>query len=114
MSKRAWAEEAREKLLLGQTVLVIPKGHSMQGRISDGDAVTIEPFCAQILAIGDIVLCRIQGRRTSFLVLHLVVERVADSFLIGNNRGRIDGWIASQNIFGKVVKVEPKSEISTK
>ncbi len=86
----------------------------MRGRISDGDAVTLEPCLAQNLLVGDIVLCRIEGRRFSHLVLHLIVGREAKRFLIGNNFGRVDGWISSQDIFGKVTKVEPQTAVLTK
>ncbi len=106
MRKRKWAEEAIEKLQMGQTAQIRPEGHSMQPRINSGDLVTLEPCSAHDLAIGDVVLARITGRRYSHLVLHLVQDREMDRFLVGSRDGRTDGWIAAENIFGRVTKVE--------
>lgn len=77
----------------------------MEGLIRDGDLVTLQPCSAQDIVDGDVVLARVQGRRYSHLVLHLVIAREADKFLIGNNHGRIDGWVTAQNIFGRVINV---------
>lgn len=106
MHRRMWAEEAVDKLQSGQTVKIKPKGHSMQGKVSEGDLVIIEPCQLQDLTVGDIVLASIKGRRYFHLVLHLIIERDADKFLIGNNHGRLDGWITTENIFGKVTQVQ--------
>lgn len=107
MPKRLWAEEAIEQLQAGRVVQIHPAGHSMTGRVSDGDLVTLQPCLPEDLAAGDVVLARVQGRRSSHLVLHLVIKCETDRFLIGNNHGRIDGWVSAQNIFGKLRQVEP-------
>jgi SOS-response transcriptional repressor LexA len=113
MQKRAWAEDAVAKLQAGQVTQVRPTGHSMQGRLDEGDLVTLAPCDSRDLAIGDIVLARVKGRHYSHLVLHLVVERESDRFLIGNNHGRRDGWITAEDIFGKVTQVQsPSNETS--
>lgn len=78
----------------------------MQGQVNEGDLVTLEPCRAEDLAGGDVVLARITGRRYSHLVLHLIHAREADKFLIGSKHGRLDGWVESENIFGKVTKVQ--------
>lgn len=78
----------------------------MEGRISNGDLVTLQPCIAQDLVAGDVVLARVQGRRYFHLVLHLIIAREADRFLIGNNHGRIDGWVTAQNVFGRVTRVD--------
>lgn len=82
----------------------------MQGRVSEGDLVTLEPCSPQDLAVGDVVLARIQGRRYSHLVLHLIHEREANLFLIGSNHSRLDGWVTGENIFGKVTDVESSTD----
>src|SRR5689334_10553461 len=112
MRKRLWAEEALASLQSGHSVQVKPIGHSMQGKIGSGDLVTLEPCTLSDIEVGDIVLARIEGRRYSHLVLHLVIDCQSDAFLIGNNHGRHDGWIAAENIFGKVTKVQ-FSDVST-
>ena len=78
----------------------------MSGRINDGDSVVHVPCCAQDLAVDDVVLARVRGRRYFHLVLHKIIAREADQFLIGNEQGRLDGWVTATQIFGKVTKVE--------
>jgi hypothetical protein len=51
---------------------------------------------------GAIVLCRVKGSD----YLHLVKAIDGDRFLIGNNRGGINGWITGRAIFGRLVRVE--------
>jgi hypothetical protein len=76
----------------------------MQGRIRDGDLVTLEPCRAEDLAAGDLVFVRVRGRH---LVLHQILQRESERFLIGNSTGRADGWVSALDIFGRVTKVEP-------
>jgi SOS-response transcriptional repressor LexA len=113
MQKREWAEEAVAKLQNGQAAQVKPTGHSMQGKVSDGDLVTLEPCQPQDLVAGDIVLARIKGRRYFHLVLHLIIKCEANKFLIGNNHGRLDGWITAESVFGKVTKVQAPTHSAT-
>jgi hypothetical protein len=62
----------------------------------------VAPVDPATLAVGDIVLCRVHGAE----YLHLVKAIQAGRFQIGNNRGRINGWIGAHGIFGRCVKVE--------
>jgi SOS-response transcriptional repressor LexA len=57
----SWAKFAIEKLREGQTVQIKPRGHSMKGKVNDGDLVTIEPCETDDLSVGDIVLVRVKG-----------------------------------------------------
>ena len=109
MTNRQWAQFARDELQAGRSVQVRPRGHSMTGRISDGDLVTLILCTAEDLAAGDIVLARVKGRRLFHLVLHLVHERSDGQFLIGSNNGRLDGWIEFDDIFGKVGAIEAQN-----
>ncbi len=68
----------------------------MTGKVNDGDQVTVEPLGARDPAIGAIVLVRCRGHD----YLHLVKARQADRYLIGNNRGGINGWVGRRAIFG--------------
>jgi hypothetical protein len=98
----SWAKHAKERLARGESVLVRPRGHSMRGKVDDGDLVTLEPCDPDALAAGDIVLVRVRG--TDYLHLVKAVDR--GRFLIGNNRGGTNGWVGRQAIYGKAVRVE--------
>ncbi len=98
----SWAVFAKEALRRGETVQVKPRGHSMRGKVNDGDLVTLEPVAPEALAVGDIVLVRVHGRD----YLHLVKAIDNGRFQIGNNRGGINGWVGPNGIYGKAVKVE--------
>src|ERR671936_2575500 len=89
-----WATLAIERLQRGETVVVRPRGHSMAGRVDDGDRVTVEPFGTREPAVGDIVLVRCRGHE----YLHLIQARRGDQFLIGNNRGGINGWVGRRQV----------------
>jgi hypothetical protein len=97
-----WATAYLEKLRNGETIRCRPSGHSMKGKIESGQLCTIEPITPDELRVGDIVLCKVNGRE----YLHLVKAIQGDRFQIGNNRGRINGWIRTTGIYGKCVRVE--------
>jgi hypothetical protein len=58
----SWASAAIERLQRGETVTIRPRGHSMAGKVNDGDRVTVVPAAGRELAVGDIVLVRVQVR----------------------------------------------------
>lgn len=98
-----WAASYIVKLSNGETVSIRPRGHSMKGKIESGQLCTIEPISeVTMLKKGDIVLCKVNGNE----YLHLIKAIQGLRFQIGNNRGRINGWISLNSIFGKCVKVE--------
>jgi hypothetical protein len=99
-----WAKYAIEALQNGQTTQVRPRGHSMRGKVNDGDLVTLEPCDHVTLATGDIVLVRVHGH----VYLHLIKARDKGRFLIGNNRGGVNGWVGPNSIYGRATKIEPK------
>jgi hypothetical protein len=74
----------------------------MSGKIDSGQHCTVEPVAPEAINVGDIVLCKVNGRE----YLHLVKAMQGQRFQIGNNRGRINGWITANSIFGKCVKIE--------
>jgi SOS-response transcriptional repressor LexA len=98
-----WAKFAVQVLQRGETVKIRPRGHSMRGRVNDGDTVTLAPCEPGSLKVGDVVLVRVKGN----IYLHLIKAINGERFLIGNNRGGINGWVGSQAIYGIAVKVEP-------
>jgi len=75
----------------------------MTGRIESGDLCTVAPVNCSTLSVGDIVLCKVRGAE----YLHMVKPISGERFQIGNNRGRINGWIGANGIFGKCVRIEP-------
>lgn len=98
----SWAKYAIEQLKQGQTVQIRPRGHSMTGKVNDGDLVTVTPVSTETLEVGDIVLVRVKG--TDYL--HLIKAINQGRFLIGNNRGRINGWVGHNCVFGKAIRIE--------
>src|SRR3954447_18764143 len=97
-----WADFAKEALRRRETVQVKPRGHSMKGKVNDGDIVTLEPVNPEKLAVGDIVLVRVHGND----YLHLIKAIDGGRFQIGNNRGGINGWVGANGLFGKAIKIE--------
>jgi len=87
----------------GETTKFRPRGTSMIPLIHSGQLVTVEPLGARVLAVGDIVLCKVDGRQ----YLHLVRAIGSDGrYQIANNRGGINGWCPRDRVYGVVVKVE--------
>src|SRR5919197_5891620 len=97
-----WALHYIEKLKKGEIVSFRPRGNSMSGKIESGQLCTVEPVDPETLRVGDIVLCKVNGRE----YLHLVKAIQGKRFQIGNNRGRINGWVSAGAIFSKCVAVE--------
>jgi len=93
----SWAKHYIEQLQSGEAVEFRPRGHSMEPLIKSGQLVRVEP--ATEANAGDIVLCRVRGRE----YLHLVVATSSRGYLIGNNRGKQNGW--TRTIFGRVVEI---------
>ena len=97
-----WASGHIEKLKRGEIVSFRPRGHSMAGKIESGQLCTLEPAEAGSLRVGDIVLCKVKGRE----YLHLIKAIQGPRFQIGNNRGRINGWVSANGIFGRCLRIE--------
>ena|SRR5688572_4286039 len=96
-----WADRAKEALRHGETVTIRPRGHSMRPKVNDGDLVTLVPCVHADLVIGSIVLVRVGGND----YLHLVTAMDGQRFQIGNNRGRINGWVGPNAIYGRATRV---------
>ena len=96
-----WATEIIAKLQAGETVQFRPRGHSMTGKVNDGDTVTVEPLGEREPRVGDIVLCKVRGRE----YLHLVKAVRDRRYLIGNTRGGVNGWVGRSAIVGVATRV---------
>lgn len=100
----SWASTYIARLRSGHTVQFRPKGHSMSGRIENGQLVTVQPLKpGQWAKVNDVVLCTVHGRHW----LHKVLAVEKGRCQIGNNRGHVNGWCETEGVFGVVVKVEP-------
>ena len=98
-----WASAYIATLQEGDTVQFRPRGNSMQGKIESGQLCTVEPVDPATLKVGDIVLCKVNGKQ----YLHLVKAIQGKRFQIGNNRGLVNGWIGANGIYGKCIRIEP-------
>lgn len=101
----SWAKFHVEKLQQGETVSFRPKGNSMKPKIHSGDLVTVSPETAN-LGEGDIVLCKVKGVFYVHLVTAVKMDGESKMYLIGNNKGHINGWIGDNAVFGRVTSVE--------
>ncbi len=101
MSRPCWAQAHIERLSNGEHAVFRPLGHSMMPLIRTGQLCKVAPVNGDDLAVGDIVLCRVG--RTAYL--HLIKAIDGARFQIGNNRGRINGWVGRENIFGRLVSI---------
>lgn len=97
-----WALHLIAKLKDGEVVSFRPRGNSMKGKIESGQLCTVIPIAPEEISVGDIVLCKVNGRE----YLHLVKAIQGQRFQIGNNRGHINGWISANSIFGKCVSIK--------
>jgi len=86
----------------GDTVQFRPRGNSMQGKIETGQLCTVEAVDPGTLKVGDVMLCMVNGEQ----YLHVVKAIQGKRFQIGNNRGRTNGWVGANSIYGKCTKVE--------
>lgn len=101
-----WVNHARRELAAGRIARVRPMGGSMRGRIESGQLVAIAPARGADAAVGDAVLVKWRGGA----LLHLVKERRGDRLLIGNNLGRMNGWVDESAVLGKVVAVGAEAD----
>lgn len=95
-----WADRAIKDLEVGLSTVIKPHGNSMKGKVESGSTVTVDPIKPEDVEVGDIVLCKVKGNQ----YLHLVKAIQGTKFLIGNNRGGINGW--TRTVYGKAVKIE--------
>lgn len=99
-----WADNYVKDLKSGKTVAFRPKGNSMKPKIHSGDLVTVSSDLTG-LAEGSIVLCRVKGRQYLHFVKAVKEDGDKRTYLIGNNRGGINGWIGLNGIYGCVTDV---------
>jgi hypothetical protein len=96
-----WENDARRELAAGRQVQVRPSGGSMRGRIESGQLVTLAPVDPAEVRVEDVILVEWKGN----FLLHLVKEVGDGQFLIGNNLGKVNGWVPASEILGRVIVV---------
>lgn len=97
-----WVNDARKELTAGRQVQVRPVGGSMRGRIESGQLVTLAPVDPSEVRVEDVVLVEWRGN----FLLHVVKEMQGDPLLIGNNLGKVNGWVTASAVVGKVIAIE--------
>jgi hypothetical protein len=100
-----WASHLIEQLrrpLPDTEVTFRPRGNSMSGIIESGQEVTVKPVEKGDLQKGDVVLCTVKGKD----YLHKIVAIKGLRYQIGNNKGKINGWIGFNQIHGKVTDIK--------
>jgi hypothetical protein len=96
-----WVKDALKELQAGRNVTIRPHGGSMRGRIESAQAVTLAPVQPGEVEVDDVVLVGWQGN----YLLHLVKQIEDGRFLIGNNVGKINGWVDGDTVYGRLVAV---------
>jgi hypothetical protein len=100
---KGWATALIIRLKAGETVQFRPRGNSMRGKIASGALCTVAPIGDPArLETGEIVLCTVRGGQ----YLHLIKAIRDSQYLIGNNRGGVNGWITADSIHGRLIAVE--------
>ena len=94
----SWASNAIKKLKKGEAAVLKPRGHSMHPRVKDGQTVIIEPCKTEDLKVDQVVLVSVRGRT----FLHLIKAIDGKRFLIGNQKGHVNGWVGHNRIHGRM------------
>jgi len=101
-----WADDYIETLKAGISVSFRPVGNSMTPIIESGQLCRVKPYdfvnFTHPIKKGDIVLCMVGKKQ----YLHIIRGIHKDRYQIGNNHGKMNGWILKSNIFGKLVSVK--------
>ena len=92
-----------EHLLAGETIDIYGFGQSMTPILKNGQGCTVCPITDAVsLEKNDIVFCKVNGH---FYLHKILAIKNGDSYQIGNNHGRVNGWISKNQIFGKVIHI---------
>jgi hypothetical protein len=83
-------------------------GNSMQPIIQSREAIHLRRVDHKQLRVGDAVFCKINKNYQ----VHLITAIDKDRFQISNNKGWVNGWVNSKNIFGLAVQIEDRILVS--
>lgn len=90
----------RDRLQSGETFVTSERGNSMAPLIYSGQEHKLAPVKLDDVVLGDIVYCKVNGNFYTHLVKAIDDKR---GLLIGNNRGKNNGW--TKQVYGKVIEV---------
>jgi hypothetical protein len=92
----------------------VPEGGnlaSMRKAIKHGQTLTMSPVTdANEIRVGDLVL--VKWHQSD--IFHIVGEIQGDQFLIVNSLGKVNGWVGSKEILGRITKIiepEPRPDV---
>ena len=103
----SWATLYIKQLQDGKVVTCRPRGNSMLPLIKSGQLCTIVPIEDRgTLKVGDIVLCKVRSAQYLHLVKATRGHGEKRQFQIANNKGRVNGWVRSPHVYGRLTKVE--------
>ncbi len=94
-----WVKDALKELQDTRVCQIRPIGGSMRGRIESGQLVTLKKIHADEVEIEDVVFVKWKNN----YLLHVAKEISETNILIGNNLGKINGWIPKENVIAKVI-----------
>ena len=94
--------EKMDKLLAGETIISRESGNSMLPILKSRQPVRLQPVKWEDCKKNDIVFCRVRG---SFYTHKVYAVDLNKGCLIGNNKGRHNGW--TRKVFGKVIEILP-------
>lgn len=97
-----WVKDALKELSETGRCEIRPQGGSMKGRIESGQLVTIVKIKPEEIEIEDVAFVKWKGN----YLLHIIKEIKEEEVLIGNNLGKINGWIPLRDVVGKVLKIQ--------
>ena len=96
-----WVKDAIKALDEHGECQIRPHGGSMRGRIESGQLVTIKQVSGEEITVDDVIFIKWKNN----YLLHLAKEIKDDKILIGNNLGKLNGWIPKTNVLGKVIAI---------
>ena len=96
-----WVKDALKILKEEGQCDIRPFGGSMKGRIESGQLVTIKTIDGNDVEINDAIFIKWKGN----YLIHLAKDITETEILIGNNLGKINGWISKKDVIAKVIKI---------
>jgi hypothetical protein len=96
-------QNQNDRLKAGETVSFCPHGNSMTPRVYSGQLVPGAPVLGADADVGDIVFCKVRGRK----FLHLGTARKGKLLQISNNHGHCNGWTLEKHVYGRLIGVAP-------
>lgn len=95
-----------QRLLSGESFITSESGNSMSPLYKSNEKHLITPIKWEDCKVGDVVFCKVRGSCVTHKVYAVDKEK---GCLIGNYRGRMNGW--TKNVYGKAHKITKEDKI---